>query len=212
MAQGATDKLYDYWRSKLDGDRIPDRIDMLMSEMKDVLPQFMLLERSNQGASFRIAGSDVCTTHRSELKGTALRSMFVDQERQAVDALVEKVFDKEAVLRIATRLKSEWGYAEFDTILLPLRNGSEGVVRMAAAQSPTTTPASLWWRGSYNVSLHTILKIDELPWRGSSTIVRDPRLQPPAYEVPVFEFARRGRRPEGRKVRHLTVIEGGVHG
>jgi hypothetical protein len=207
MAQGATDKLYDYWRSKLDGDRIPDRIDMLMSEMKDVLPQFMLLERSNQGASFRIAGSDVCTTHRSELKGTALRSIFVHQE--AIDALVEKVFEKEVAFRIATRLKSEWGYAEFDTILLPLRNGSEGVARMAAAQSPTTT---LWWRGSYNVSLHTILKVDELPWRRGSTIVRDPRLQPPAYEAPVFEFARRGRPPEGRKVRHLTVIEGGVHG
>jgi hypothetical protein len=211
MAQGATDKLYDYWKSKLDGDRIPDRRDMVMSEMTSIIPQVMILERSAQGATFRLAGSDICTTHRSELKGTALRSMFAHLERHALDTVVHKVFDREAGFRIATRLKSEWGYADFDTVLLPLRNGSEGIVRMVAAQCPKTTPASLWWRGSYNVGLHSILEIDELTWRCSSTVVRDPRLQPPAHEVPVLELARRGRVPEGRKVGHLTVIEGGVH-
>jgi hypothetical protein len=45
-------------------------------------------------------------------------------------------------------------------------------------------------------------------WR-KGKVVGDPRLQPPAYEVPVLEFSRRARRPEGRTVGHLVVIEGG---
>lgn len=211
MTQGATDRLYDYWKSKLQGDRIPDRSDMIMSEMTDIIPQVMILERSARGASFRIAGGDVCTTHRAELKGTELRSMFAHVDREAVDVVIRKVFGSNAAFQIRSRIKSEWGYAEFKTILLPLRYGTEGTVRIVAAQEPVSTPASLWWRGSYNVSLHTILDVDDVNWRGRSTVVRDPRLQPPAYEVPVFELSRRGRPPEGRKVGHLTVIEGGAH-
>lgn len=209
MAQGATDKLFDYWKSKIDGGMIPSRSDIVMSEVTGFLPQLMILERSAKWPAFRLAGTDVCTTHRCELKGSAFRSLFAHQDRAAVDNWIEDVFGRDAVVRIRSRAKSEWGFAEFDTILLPLRFGEEGTARIVGAQTPTTTPASLWWRGSYNMSLHTVVDIEELAWRDSS-IVRDPRLQSPAYEAPVLEFSRRGRPPEGRKVGHLTVIEGGA--
>lgn len=211
MTQYATDKLYDYWRTKSDGHSVPERKDLIMSEMTKFIPEFMILERSNQGASFRLAGSDVCSTHRSELRATPLRSLFAYQDRRSLDVLIEKIFDRQAAFRISTRVKSEMGYAEFDTVLLPLGNGEEGVSRIAGAQSTTSVPASTWWLGSYNVGLHSVIGIEELAWRGATTVVRDPRLQPPAYEVPVLEFSRRGRPPEGRKVGHLTVIDGGAH-
>jgi hypothetical protein len=54
-----------------------------------------------------------------------------------------------------------------------------------------------------------IESVENRLWKAGK-VIGDPRLQPPVYEVPVLEFSRRGRRPEGRAVGHLIVIEGGA--
>lgn len=217
----ATEQLYDYWRSLLRGDDIPYRSDVNPADMKSFLPQVFILQREDKAGheprltaaphkevTFRLAGTDLCDTHMRDLGKTPFREIFAAKDRAQVDEELTRVFDHEEIKIFRTRIRSEFAFVEVETIVLPIRNGDGECSRALGCQTLLTDRRSLWWKGSHPVSGHMIVSVDDRRWR-KGNLVGDPRLQPPAYEVPVLEFCRRGRRPEGRTVGHLTVIEGG---
>lgn len=217
----ATEQLYDYWRSLLRGDDIPYRSDVNPADMKSFLPQVFILQRENKAGheprlmaaphkevTFRLAGTDLCDTHMRDLGKTSFREIFAAKDRAQVDEELVRVFDHEEIKIFRTRIRSEFAFVEVETIVLPIRNGDGECSRALGCQTLLTDKRSLWWKGSHPVSGHMIVSVDDRLWR-KGKVVGDPRLQPPAYEVPVLEFNRRGRRPEGRTVGHLVVIEGG---
>lgn len=213
MTQSATEQLFEYWKSRRRGNAIPDRVDMLPSEMDPkLLPKVFILELTSDGiVSFRLAGTDLCFTHKRELARTKFRNLWSFPDLPIIDREISRVFREQIALQIDSEVTSQRGLGEFQTILLPLHHGAEGCTRVIGCQHSTSVPASLWWRGEFDVSRHSVSKLTERAWK-TSAVIKDPRLQPPAYEAPVFEFSRRGRPPEdGRKVRHLTVIEGGAN-
>jgi hypothetical protein len=221
MITSATDQLFEYWRSLVRADGIPHRVDVNPAQMKSILPHVFILQQDEpgdtlpslkappRGATFRLAGTDLCDTHMRDLGKTSFREIFVAKDRPLVDEELARVFEHEEIKIFRTRIRSEFAFVEAETLVLPLRSGGGQCNRALGCQTLLTDLRSLWWKGSHPVSGHMLLSVENRPWR-TGNVIGDPRLQPPAHEVPVLEFSRRGRRPEGRTVGHLVVIEGGA--
>jgi len=221
MTKTPADQLFDYWRSLTVEDRIPSRADINPAAIKSLLPNVFILQLDerpspqtrriggpDRDVTFRLVGSDICDLHTRELTNTSFRHLISPRDRQAVQTELLKVFSNEEAKTLTTRVRSEFAIIDIGTIVLPLSNGDEGCTRALGFQA-TVSGGHLWWKGAHPISSHELVSVDTLAWR-SGNVIGDPRLQPPAYEVPVFELSRRGRRPEGRMVGHLTVIEGGA--
>lgn len=212
MTHSATDQLFEYWKSRTRFAAIPDRVDMVPSELDPkLLPHIFLLELNPDGSVlFRLAGTDICLVHNRELVRTKFRNLWSFTDLPLIDTELTRVFRDQLVVQIGSHITFQRGLCEFQTLILPLRHGSEGCTRAIGCMAPQSPPAAMLWKGEYDVSRHSVLTITEKAWKASA-VIKDPRLQPPAHEVPVFELSRRGRPPEnGRKVGHLTVIEGGA--
>ena len=55
-------KLYDYWLSKHDGDRLPRRADLDPADMRDLLPHLIMVDTAEvrDEFRFRLYGTEVC--------------------------------------------------------------------------------------------------------------------------------------------------------
>jgi Uncharacterized protein conserved in bacteria len=221
MRTSATDQIFQYWQSLRRGDDIPRRLDVNPMDLKAILPKVFFLEQEpkddtntadfvsrQRAVTFRLAGTDLCDTHMRELTRTAFRDIFITKDRPVIDNELKRVFEYREVKLLRTQVKSEFAFVEIETVVMPLIN--HGVCdRILGCQSFVTDRRSLWWKGSYPISGHSLLSVETIS-KGPSNVIGDPRLQPPAYEVPVLEFSRRNRRPDGRSVGHLVVIDGGA--
>lgn len=221
MTQSATDQIVEYWRSLMVGDRIPRRADVNPAHIKKILPNVFFLQLDERAVSrpsvfgqlerdvsFRLVGSDICDLHTRELTGTSFRELVSPRDRPRIDEELLRVFSHLEAKSLTTRIRSEFAIVDVRTVILPLSNGEEGVTRALGCQT-VLVDGRLWWKGSHPISSHQLIAVENIPWR-TGKVLGDPRLQPPAHEVPVFELSRRARRPEGRMVGHLTVIEGGA--
>lgn len=221
MTQSATDQIFEYWRSLTVDGRIPDRADINPSNIKSILPHVFILQLEEHSVSrpavfgqlerdmvFRLAGSEICDLHTRELTKTSFKDLITPKDRQPVLAEMFRVFTHQEVKRLTTRVRSDYAIVDVETIVMPLSNGEEGVTRALGCLTPATE-GRLWWKGDYPITSHELISSENIEWRPSN-VIGDPRLQPPAHEVPVFELSRRAKRPEGRMVGHLTVIEGGA--
>ena len=219
MTQSVTDRMFDYWRSLMRDGRVPSRIDVNPSHIKSILPSVFILEFSERAErppgfsdekdiTFRLVGSDICDLHMRNLAKTSVKDMFLPVDRTRAENELRRVFEHQEARILRSRVRSRFAIADMETIILPLENGEEGVTRAIGSQIPLLDRNSLWWKGAHPVSAHEFISSENLAWR-SANVIGDPRLQPPAYETPVFDITRRARRPEGRKVGHLIVIEGG---
>lgn len=211
MTQTNTEQLFEYWKSKTRGFEIPDRLDVLPSEVVPVLPRLFILEVSESGQiCFRLVGTGMESVHAKPLNGTPFRNLFAFTDLNDVDRCLSRVVTDNIVTIIRTQAKGQRGYPEFETLLLPLSNLGK-TNRIIGCQSLVDSKDWLPWMGRDPIYRHSVLTIAERTWFKGS-VIKDPRLQPPKYEVPVFvDLSRRGRPPQdGRKVGHLTVIEGGA--
>lgn len=221
MTQSATDQIFDYWRSLTVGDRIPDRSDINPSDIKSILPHVFILQLEERSISrpavfgqserdmiFRLAGSEICDLHTRELTRTSFKDLITPRDRDSILSEMFRVFTHHEVKKLTTRIRSDYAILDVETVMMPLSNGEEGTTRALGCLMPMTE-GRLWWKGDYPITSHELVSVGSVAWK-SSNVIGDPRLQPPAHEVPVFELGRRARRPEGRMVGHLTVIEGGA--
>jgi hypothetical protein len=226
MTQSATDQIYEYWRSIMRDGGIPDRSGMNPMDVGSLLPKIFMLQLEKPGRddrigfspsmpeiTFRLAGTELDDTHMRDLVRTPFRNIFAAKNREWVDQETMRVFADREIKVFHSRIQSKFAIVDVETILLPMSNGEEGCTRALGCQRlMVDNLKTLWWRGSYQVSDHALMSVSERLWREErpANVIGDPRLQPPAYEVPVFELSRRARRPEGRMVGHLVVIEGGA--
>lgn len=227
MTQTATDQIYEYWRSIMRGGGIPDRADMNPANIAaHLLPKIFVLQLDKSDrddrigffparpeVTFRLAGTELVDTHTRDLTGTSFRRIFAARCRERIDLELDRVFSRQEIRVFKTRVQSKFAIIDVETILLPMTNGEEGCTRVLGCQRLLVDNVkTLVWHGTHPVSDHELLSVSGREWRPErpENIIGDPRLQPPAYEVPVLEFSRRARRPEGRVVGHLVVIEGGA--
>jgi hypothetical protein len=207
MRESGSLALYQYW-DRLRGSRMaPRRTDVEPADIKSLLGDTFILERDMRGeAIFRLAGTRLCAVYGRELKGFAFASLWRDRDRKLVTKLVNEVFQTGAVICLDLE-----GYARpdrsahFEFVLLPLDGGAESS-RCIGALSISHKP---FWLGGDPV-VDTEL---------CGTRIIDPELDPlflknrPSIPVPSLDMTNTPA-PEqplqnGRRIRHLLVLEGG---
>lgn len=209
MIQDGTLTLFQYW-NRLRRDRAaPRRTDIEPADIKSLLGDTFILERDMRGeAIFRLAGTRLCAVYGRELKGFAFASLWREPDRRMISRLATGVFQSKTVVTFdfegfAREDRGTW----FEFILLPLDGGFENP-RCLGALSTGTKP---FWLGSEPITDARI---------GSVRIVdpdRDPLFLKNRPAVPVPHLAPKpdivakdeSQLPNGRRIRHLLVLEGG---
>ena len=210
VRHSATETLFTHWKSLGDGRCVPPRARLSPAGISAILPQVFILEADGDAAgNFRLAGGNVCDLHMRELRGTRFKDLFAYTSRMKLESAMRRVLSG-AALVMRTTVRSDMGFAELETALLPMRSGDGAPDRIVGCMAPTTSAQSLSWVGSRPVSRHDIVEIVELEWRDGSDVIVDERLNPSPLDASVLDFTRRGRAPEGRRVGHLVVLEGGA--
>lgn len=192
MTHSVTETLFGYWQSICEDGLPPVRENLKPEGIVGILPQVFILEKEGDAAAtFRLAGGSVCHLHMRELRGARFKDLFTYTSRSELDRIFGLVQDaRPHVLR--TSVRSDRGFAELETALLPLRVANGEIARIVGSMSATTSAQSLWWVGSYPVSRHEIRSAAELPWSG--------RRPDPKASGEILRFSRDGAAEVGRMV------------
>ncbi len=219
MKNQATIDLFMYW-NRLRGKRpAPARTDIEPADIRRHLADTFILERDARGESvFRLAGTRVCSVYGRELKNFSFSSLFGSHDLTLTKRLVKACYDEKIICVIGFEGRSAAGRSNsFETILLPLQGNSESA-RLFGAIIPCDKP---YWLGSDIIldnSITTVKVVDpekELVFLNNRPSVSVASLAPSADSLvsaqDVFQSgAAIGSPPGAKRVRHLTVITGGL--
>jgi hypothetical protein len=195
--------LFQYWNRLRAGRPAPKRTEIEPADIKSLLADTFILERDARGeAVFRLAGTRLCAIYGRELKGFAFASLWKEKDRRLVQRLAYGVFGSRSVVVISySGMSAKSRFNEFELIMLPLDGGLENP-RCLGAVSSTERP---FWLGADPVVESLI----------DTVRVVDPDREPvflknrPAISVPPTQFAPGASPGQGRRIRHLIVLEGG---
>jgi hypothetical protein len=198
--------LFQYWNRLRAGRPAPKRTEIEPADIKSLLADTFILEKDTRGeAVFRLAGTRLCATYGRELKGFAFASLWKEKDQRLIQRLAYSAFNAKSVVVIAYRGTSRNSRAnDFELIMLPLDGGIEsprclGVV--ATAEKP-------FWLGADPIvesGIDTVRVVD--PDREPMFLKNRPAIAVPPI-APTQAALAQGPR-NGRRIRHLIVLEGG---
>lgn len=196
-------QIYDYWDALRRGRRAPRRSELEPAELKELLPDIVILEQEDALTyRFRLAGTRVCSHFGAELTGRNLLDFWSRRERESIESLLFSVREDAAAAVLGFTASSEDGReALMEMVLLPLKRDD----------------------GALNRVFGSIVAIDPAEWLGTAALVhhriRSLRLlwpdNAPRFTVnldatsPVKDPPFDSKMPARRRS-HLTVIEGGL--
>jgi hypothetical protein len=205
MKQDASIALFRYWNRLRDGRPAPRRTDVEPADIKGLLADTFILERDSRGeAVFRLAGTRLCAIYGRELKGFCFPSLWREKDRRLIARLAEGVFAQKSVAVISYDGFTASGRSNsFELLALPLEGGFDNPRGLGIVSSPTRP----FWFGADPI-------VDA---RIDSVRVLDPDREPlflnnrPEIALPDATpgFDRRRPAAQGRRFRHLVVLEGG---
>jgi len=145
MKHATTRELYSYW-SRLRADRAaPERGDIEPAAIRGVLADTFILEIDEErSCPLRVVGARVSALFARELKGEAFSSLWRQEDRGALLALIAAVLD-DAAPTIAGGIGRPRGSpgVELEMVLLPLRHYGRTHARILGAISLGSTPSWL---------------------------------------------------------------------
>lgn len=130
--------VYDYW-SRVRADRdVPDRRDIEPADLRQILPDLFILERSDApGPIFRLAGTRVCTLFGRELRTTGFPRLFAPDVRAQVSRICANILTRRTPAILAA---SAYGRsaepAGIEILLLPMTSQSAQADRIFGALCP----------------------------------------------------------------------------
>lgn len=207
MKHQATIALFRYWDG-LRGDRpAPQRTEIDPADIKSLLADTFILERDGRGeAIFRLAGTRLCATYGRELRGYSFPVLWSPNDQHIISAHAASVFHDNAIATVSFEgMGANGRTATFEMVLLPLQGG-EGSSRALGVIVPTTRP---YWLGATPVeenriiSLHIAEPDSQRQLLSSRQIISGPSIMPDEMEITSHGVE------NGRRIRHLVVIEGG---
>ena len=158
MRHKDTVALYDYW-NEIRGDApAPMRSRIAPAGLGQLLPSVMLLDMiGSEDASFRIAGSRLCSLHCGELKGTRFADIFLPEDRQGLTRIVNSVDRGNSVVVLDIMAKRPGGTGvAMEMGLFPLAGDTTRIMGIASTfMSPDwwgVVPARLELRGVRNLN------------------------------------------------------------
>ncbi|WP_075215728.1 PAS domain-containing protein [Mongoliimonas terrestris] len=211
MKHAATRMLYDYW-SRLRGRRTaPARYEIEPGDIRHILGDTFILEAQDRGTyGFRLAGTRLCAAYCRELKGRNFLDMWTGKDREAIACMLAAIVEDGAAAVVGLEAHNERGQKmPVEIMLLPLRHDGPRHTRILGCYAPLDQP---YWLGLHPVVRQPVLSLrliwpDERPSFLRTGAEAD---LAPAAEPPVLRRSMRASsRMPGRKVAHLTVIDGG---
>jgi hypothetical protein len=215
MKNEATIDLFMYW-NRLRGHRsAPLRTEIEPADIRLHLADTFILERDARGHSiFRLAGTRVCATYGRELKNFAFASLFAPHDLGLVAKLANSAYEQQSPCLIGFQGFSIGGRAtSFETILMPLQSEGNGA-RLFGAIIPDAKP---FWLGADPVAENRVVWVRVVdPDKAHLFLNNRPHVVVPPLETgsgkmdenpALFQSGTSERR---RRVRHLTVITGGL--
>jgi hypothetical protein len=202
MKHAATRELYRYW-NLLRGARIaPDRVDIDPAAIRRILGDTFILEADQVPLfPYRLAGTRLCAVMGHELRGTSFLDGWAGADRDEVMRLLEAVVRDGAAVVVGVDATASQGQAlELELLLLPLRHRGSMHSRILGSLTPADMPHWVGICPLVRLSVHSvrILSPAERALVADEEGDEEGAARPPA-----------GPTSHGRRVDHLTVLDGG---
>lgn len=201
MRHENTKKLFDYWNSLRQGRPAPDRREIEPSDIRDILGETFILETDPVygNVNFRLAGTRLCDLYGMELKGLGFLSLWREVDNMKVYSRARNVFDNTLPCVLSYDFVSEDNQkSEYEMVLFPLLNGRHNALRILGAAFPIIPPGRT---GPGRFKVNHLRHAREF----NPDQVTNPALFQASRPVP-----REKPTMPGRKIAHLTVIDGGI--
>lgn len=195
-------KLYSYWNNLRGIRPAPDRREIEPSDIRELLGDTFILEVNNafRSISFRLAGTRLCNAYGRELKGLGFLVLWDEQDNLTIMNAIRQVHDENRPCTVSCIAQTAGNrFCEYETLLLPLQNGSMSAKRILGVSTAFTKEP---WIGSDPLVCNRIKSVRFL----------DQEHVPLAPSM-VTPFGRKFNRSDikSKQVAHLTVIEGGIN-
>jgi hypothetical protein len=194
--------LYSYWNTLRRDRAAPERTEIEPVEIRQILGDTFILEVSPRlrVISFRLAGTRLCGAYGRELKGLGFLALWSEEDNFEVAKAVARVYRDYQPAVLSYRAKSASGNEiEFEMLLLPLAPAPDGNSRILGVASPRSSP---YWLGAQPVQSNHLFAV-----RFPNPKTAAPPLAP--LPAPVNMPASSDGATGGRRVAHLTVLNGG---
>ena len=223
MKHQVTRELFTYWDGLRGGRTAPERSDIDPSEIHQILGDTFILEYEHRDSlKFRLAGTRLCGSFCRELKGHSFLDLWSPVDLSSIKLLLTAVAEDEAAAVIGFSGRTDRDQTlDFEAVLLPLRHYGQPKARILGAASPADMPywIGIWPLRELSVTSVRLIWPDERPafmreaevHHEVDTVKRPFKLslapttktKQPALNTVALDTERR--------IRHLTVIEGGRH-
>ncbi|RLQ87748.1 PAS domain-containing protein [Notoacmeibacter ruber] len=205
MRQKNTRDLFLYWNRLRGSDAAPHRNRIEPSDIRTLLPSTFILQRLEDGTiEFRLAGTALCQQFGTELRGTRFQSLFHARDRRMLLRLTDQALSGHAISVISMDGHSKNGSRiGYELLLLPLASEETGKRAFGSAVASSNP----YWLGTDPIvewKLRSVRIID--PERESDLLSQRAQI-----DVPPLAPSRAAIQevPAGRKIAHLTVLDGG---
>ncbi|MEP0518724.1 MAG: PAS domain-containing protein [Hyphomicrobiales bacterium] len=148
--------LFNYWNQQRNGSAAPERADIHPGDIRSILPEVFLLERSADGRFYyRLAGTLLCQNARRELKGQRPLAHFTDLDRRKMQIALTQVAEKGLIFKAdILGISAKGRSVEQQWIVLPLRKGDGPFARLIGACVTVEEP---FWLGRDPIVRNSIL-------------------------------------------------------
>lgn len=201
MRHKTSKKIFTYWNN-LRGARIaPERTEIEPSDIRDILGDTFILEVDHlyRTICFRLAGTKLCSSYGRELKSVGYLGLWDEVDNMKIFDAVKQVYEYSNPTVIAHLAETEnKQFLEYETLLLPLANGSSETVRILGVAAPSEVPV---WMGIDPVINNRIKSVRILT---KEELAQTPSIVPNLHTPVAVEES------QPRKVGHLTVFDGGL--
>ena len=144
MKHSSTRELYAYWNTRRADKPAPHRADIDPAAIRHSLSDiFILAADFVEEQRFRLAGTRVCALFARELKGESFASLWGEQSKDHLRALLESVTeDNAAIVAGVTGRNDEGDPLDLELLLLPLVR--QGLARVRAIGDLAATDLPFW--------------------------------------------------------------------
>jgi hypothetical protein len=134
-----------YWSRLRSGRAVPDQVDIDPKALKRLLPIVFLLEARADGSYvYRLAGTTLCERYGGELRGRNYLDPWDPASRLQLLKLLRQATAERLPLCInSVGATAQCGMVEIETVLMPIRSGTELPERFLAVAQVLTDVASL---------------------------------------------------------------------
>lgn len=156
MGHPTVHALFNYWNKQRNGSAAPERADIHPGDIRSILPEVFLLERSADGRFYyRLAGTLLCQNARRELKGQRPLAHFTDLDRRKMQIALTQVAEKGLLFKAdILGISAKGRSVEQQWLVLPLRKGDGPFARLIGTCVTLEEP---FWLGRDPIVRHSIL-------------------------------------------------------